>query len=747
MPENAWLNMRSPILEQAVKWRTRLFGIYVEGVEVTQALQWRGAAEHLTDPADRGPDNGLPLVADKPAMVRVYVQAIRADVTGIVGTVTLQRRRWGVWTDAETPAQQAPSSITARFAPPYAAERGSRWRSLNFLIAGSLMRGRMRLKVHVERTGDPGLSADTEIEISASLRQTLRLRGIPVRYWGPDASGDQVRLAEPSLADFQAEAAWTCNAWPVSPTPDITLAGTFTWSNPLTGNINAGACPQSWNDLLFWLGIARMLDGNLTDRLYYALLPAGIPVGNAGGCGGGGAGVGAGFVGGGGGVTMAHELGHVLGFGHAPCGLATGDMGDPSYPAYEPYDTTANRRASIGEYGFDVTTGSVLSPAVATDFMSYCPTDWVSLHHHTRLVPNERLAPTWLPAPRDTLPALHEEVPVRWPPDPPEPPWVGHALDGVRPGEREGIIIVSGRLRDGEVEIRHVLRVEAVPVAAGRRVAELRAELVTRDGEVLARGAVHRLTLHASGGCGCGGSGHEGDDEPADALLQAILPDPGARGDTREAALRIVRGGEEVWRRDAPDRPPSVEDVDARLDGDDLHVRWRTEAPREEDLERFVRWSADDGRTWQLLAAGLTGDEAVVGAGALTAGEVLIQALVTDGFHTVAGEPARVAIPRRAPQVAILWPARGAAVRAGHPVRLWGMATASDGRTLDGDELSWELDGERVGPGGDLWAGLGGWEGEHVATLRAREGDLTAEASVVFEATGSGRRPYRRSGG
>src|SRR5262245_13190387 len=36
-----------------------LFGPYISGLEVTQSLQYREAATHLTDPADRGPNNSI----------------------------------------------------------------------------------------------------------------------------------------------------------------------------------------------------------------------------------------------------------------------------------------------------------------------------------------------------------------------------------------------------------------------------------------------------------------------------------------------------------------------------------------------------------------------------------------------------------------------------------------------------------------------------------------------------------------
>ena len=36
-----------------------LLALRIDGIEVTQGIQWYSAAEHLTDPADRGPDNGV----------------------------------------------------------------------------------------------------------------------------------------------------------------------------------------------------------------------------------------------------------------------------------------------------------------------------------------------------------------------------------------------------------------------------------------------------------------------------------------------------------------------------------------------------------------------------------------------------------------------------------------------------------------------------------------------------------------
>lgn len=703
----------------------------IAAVEVTQAIQYSRAAEHLTDPADRGPDNSLTLVADKPACVRVCVQGTFFDVPDVGATVVVQRRKRGLWVDNGTLTQLAPSSVTAWRDAPYSSERGVLQSTLNFLVPGDVMRGELRFKVHVGQHGEGALGADKTVVVHATLRQTLRLRGVPVRYWGPDAAGNQVQLAAPTLADFVAECGWTCNAWPVSPRPDVSLAGTFTWSNPLTGNMANGSCPTSWSDLLFWLRLARVLDGDRPNSFYYALLPNGVPIGDTGGCGNPG-GVGAGFVGGNGGTTIAHELGHVLGFDHVFGNLpADDDRWDRSYPAYEPYDTPSARNGTIGEYGFDVTTWTVMSPAWATDFMGYGSNPWMSPHHHRLMIENARLNPEWVPLPADALPPM-TEVPREWtplPPNPPDPPW--GRVQHVRPLERQELVLVAGRQVDGRLEMSHVLQVHAFVGVEGLILAGTSVELLDAEGRVIARAPVYQLPTTACGGadgCGCGGA------EPRETLLHAKVPAPAGDDAGRVTAVRVVRDGDEVWRREAPGHPPRVSELEVAADGDRLRARWTTQVSDDAvRLDRFVRWSGDDGRTWHLLALGVDQDELDVPTEGMTPGEAIVQVLVTDGFSTTASDGVRVEVPARPPTVSVMWPRTGAVVAAGMPLRLWGSATAADGRPLDGDSVTWLVDGERVAIGADQWVALDLAEGEHRATLRAEDGRNASEVEVVFE--------------
>src|SRR3712207_6198996 len=106
----------------------KLFGLRIDGVEVTQAIQYYHAADHLTDAADVRPDNAARLVAAKPAWVRVYVRSgLVSRIDGVTGTVELQRRANDLlWLTADILSPGFPSAVTARrdFAS-YDGERGN----------------------------------------------------------------------------------------------------------------------------------------------------------------------------------------------------------------------------------------------------------------------------------------------------------------------------------------------------------------------------------------------------------------------------------------------------------------------------------------------------------------------------------------------------------------------------------------------------------------------------------------------
>ncbi|MES2649011.1 MAG: hypothetical protein V4717_19185 [Bacteroidota bacterium] len=702
----------------------------ISGVEVSQAIQYWHSDEHLTDSSDQAPDNSVKFVVDKPAYVRVYVSSGLVQIDNVRGSITIQKRRYGVWVDTVPLGQQWPFSITALPDPNYTSQRGSLSRSLNFIIPSSLMRGSMRLKVHVEVPGEKRYTADTTVDIDVYLKQTLHLRGIPVRYLGPDAAGNQVNILAPTLADFQRTLATTLLMFPVSQTPEISLAGIFTFSEPLTGAIANGACPTSWNHLLFWLGIAKAVDGNKSNMVYYGLLPAGIRVGNAAGCGGGG-GTAAGFVDDG--ITMAHEIGHYFNFPHAPGCLPPDDLTfDVNYPAYEPYNTGANGMASIGEYGIDPTTGTIYSPNSSRNFMSYCASRWISLYHYQALMEHQLLHPEIIAGNRDELPPVVSEKfrdPRRIPD--PTPPWEGTRIFDQQEAELQRYFVVTGFIEHESIEVRSVLKIETRQNNSGRRMEGYTAELLDAHDQVITRTALVNLVSHA---CGCGSAGH-GSHEPS-GVIQAIIPASDAA-----KTLRIRRHNEEVWTRRAPEQPVMIENVTAWVEENELLITWQVSASDQYAIERVVRCSSNNGKDWQTLAVNLPEDRAVVPVTNLAAGITLIEVIVSDGFNSATGST-DLDITHGEPVVTILWPAEGSTIRTDLVARCWGTASNAKREIIPGNSLCWELDGRPVGEGTECWIDLPEWEGEHRLTLKLCGCDQQAETSVIFMATCSGQRPY-----
>lgn len=82
-------------------------------------------------------------------------------------------------------------------------------------------------------------------------------------------------------------------------------------------------------------------------------------------------GSGVGFTGDGSANTLAHELGHMHGRRHAPCGPV--QNADPSYPY---------RGGRTGVWGWDSRQSVLYAPDLTADFMGYCGVEWISDHNY-----------------------------------------------------------------------------------------------------------------------------------------------------------------------------------------------------------------------------------------------------------------------------------------------------------------------------------------------------------------------------
>jgi hypothetical protein len=705
----------------------RLFRLHIDGVEVTQAIQYRAAARHLTDPADRGADNAVPLIAGKPAWVRVYVRSglFSGDVPGVTGFVEVRRRRFGLtYESLGALAPQPPGAVTAHVDPQYAVERGTLSSTLNFILPADQMCGHLLLHVRVRAPGRLGDTRDVLLEVT--LRQTLHLRGIMVGYDGPSSlapGAPNLTLAAPSVADLQTTSGWSLLTLPVQSAATYASGGTMTLNQPLTDPPTcAGCCSANWVALNGQVAAQATLDGNVPGVIYYGLLAAGIPMGPIIGCEA--QGVSAGRAGDG--ITMAHEIGHHCGLPHAPCGFAVNP--DLSYPAYEPYDPPGVPTASIGEYGLDISNGNVLSPTTFKDMMSYCAPRWISLRNYGRLVNNSVLDPVRvcvdLPWWRDIVLAEPQLVPDRWLPDPPPDPLRPRPVVDPQP-----LISLIGFLRsERELEVTSVMRLETRAALRGTATG-LVAELRDARGAILSRGPVRELTAQA---CGCGEVvGHCGADAGRyPRLVQAFLADAGTG-----ARLVVRRGEQELWSRRAPASPPRVTRFAAGIEGDRLVLTWGVECEPEEP-EVWAQWSAGD-TPWRALATGLSGGRADLHPSHLPPGAVALRLLAGDGFHTVVSEQVMVEVDQRPPAVSILSPGDGQTLIAGRPMRLLGAVTAAGDDGEDPRIVRWVLDGRPVAESLDAFVTAPA-AGAHHLELQVSAPGPPAEATGGFVTVAEG---------
>ncbi len=724
--------LRDRILDNAAKLDLFRYTFYISGIEVTQAVQYFDADQHLTDSADRGPDNSIRAVANKPAWARVYLASIFGSI-GVSGTLEVQRRQDGFrWTTVATlsPSPPVPAAIPAFTEVNYATTRGTLGATLNFIIPADQMIGTLRLIARVQSAGN---GANYQTVVTATLRQTLRLAGVMISYDGPASSAPNapnLTLAAPILADLQAMSGTALTLFPVTSTADFRSAGSIVLTIPLQDtSFPTSGCGTNWDALHGRVANARTADGNQPGWIYYGLLPAGVPMGPVDGCGGGGVAVGPINQPG----ILAHEAGHACGLQHAPAGDAPNP--DPNYPAYEPYDSVGSRMASTGEYGLNINNGNIAGPQTFRDFMAYGAPTWISLYHCRRLLQNARLNPVTVGEDSPWWKDLVWEEYRKWPwiplPDPP-PFDFDLELPMFPPQKPENVISLIVHIERNRVgEVMHVARTQMYTELEGTTPTEFTANLRSEDGKVLAAAPLRRLATAASG-CSCSGAREP---DRSSYLAQALIPDvaPGA-------ALDITDGETIAWERRAPSKPCRIKKFEAKLDRKGgLRLTWDSSR---DVVESWIRWSSDDEH-WQSLATALTGGQARIDPDQLPEGKVMLHVVAHDGYYSTTSKAIAITLPRRGPSVAILHPVDGHDYSEGQTLRLWGSIAGAGGREVSPKRFVWFAGKKEIAQGLDTWVTLD--PGRHKLTLRVEGSFGTIEVASTITVTS--RRNADRSGG
>lgn len=384
--------------------------------------------------------------------------------------------------------------------------------------------------------------------------------------------------------------------------------------------------------------------------------------------------------------TAAHEVGHELGLGHAPCQVAAG--------ATWPY---GQNDATIQEYGLDVISLTLVSHT-APDFMSYCgerfsrgagpERSWISPYHYMSLFGAEFLRP-------------HQQVARQMPP--------------------QDLLLVSGLVYlDGHVEFFPFYHVQTTPSVPSGGSGGYCLEFQGGAGESLANYCFDLPFVEA----------HLGEPTNIEHFVWALPYPVGTNHLTLKQGTRIL-GQVQVSAH-----VPSIAIISPTRNqswSGTQTITWTASDADNDPLSFRVFYSPDDGQSWIPLSGDLTESRYSVETDWFAGSDdARIRVIASDGINTGIAEVESLHVARKGPRVSIVAPEDSFRVRPGRPLVLWSHAYDLEDGTLPDTALSWSS---------DLQGGLGTGSqlvvadllpGQHQITLSGRDSDgNVAEATVT----------------
>ncbi len=304
-----------------------------------------GPALYLTQAA-QSLDYPVPLIAGEDALLRVFLMNEDdqySSMPPVRATFYLNNTTVHV---EDVPEEPIP--------PPETADEGSLSSSINAFVPGAVIQPGLEMVVEIEPDGVASSHSNMPVRVPPTGRMPVDVRDVPPLdltlvplLWVEDP--DRSILSEIEGLTPDDDLFWPLrNLLPVGDLDISMRDAVFTSVDPVWENYPA---------VLSEIRAIHILDG---DRGHYmGVLRSG-----------GGAAVTGGrtFLSGLDGFTVAHELGHNLGLGHAPCG----DLSLFSIDANFPYADGA-----IGVWGYDARSELPVSPDTK-DLMSYCRPQWIS---------------------------------------------------------------------------------------------------------------------------------------------------------------------------------------------------------------------------------------------------------------------------------------------------------------------------------------------------------------------------------
>jgi hypothetical protein len=666
----------------------------VVNMEVTQGIQ-------CFDPGvgDAGcADNSVPLVANRPTIVRVYVTAGMLGEGGlghwIEGvTARLYVRREG---DEEPGTPVWPANGPISWNSPHRGEtfdqkRQSADGTVNFLLPPEWTTGSVILQAQVspdwacgpyESEENRANNWGEEITIEFQERNGLQIAYIPIHYTPPDECGWEGDDLPSDAIHLASE--WMGKIYPLATGPDYeSWPGPLEWSQCLAGDEALDNMPGLIEDLNFlwaanvlvwwfqggeappdqlvgWLPnthdwYAGRADSQDSGGLGHVAVLVDIPEQRE--------------------STLAHELGHNI-------------MGIGSHP---------DRDTTIQEYGFDVAAMEVKDDGLY-DLMTQgwrTQERWISPSAFRILFDNNLRPPASAMAAHPSSSSLENS---------------------------DEMVLISGRVYiDNRVELKPFYRVPAAGSLPGLPAGtNYCLEFLDDQGQ----------QLHLR----CFDLSFESVDGPTNQASFLLLePYP-----LTTARIRLIYEQTVLDEREVSPNVPQVTVLtpngDEQWDGVQT-ITWQASDADGDPLTNSVFYSPDDGQSWRLVATGLTEpsyhwDTSQVGGGQ----KARLMIIVTDGINTASDDSDgsfRIALKK--PVARIASPADRATFQRPEAVLLLGRGFDPEDGELRGEALVWSSD--RDGPLGSgnhvVTPELS--RGRHVITLTATDSDgTTSTASVTI---------------
>jgi len=613
----------------------------IHGVEFTQGIQYFDISGQGSG---AGADNGIPLIAERALVLRVYPDARFGTPDPVALPLPV---RVGGYVRVDRALDDGgfqpikmitPMNGTIAARPLQAIDRGNPNHSLNFRLDAVDCEGTVRFTVAIFPAGPlvPGAPAGTATGIFSSVEAFAQFQPAPVfraRFVPVHFTGNGMDIPPPS-----ALAAVSCLQYMLSTFPIGRLELGDCTPIDFGGNLDAPAavgCSSGWDDLLMVLD--SMQAATSDPAIFIATIAPQVPTGEVAGCGRHG--VAAAVVDPldyGTAINMAQEVGHAFDRKHSPFGgIQPIDLNFPHYGGY-PW-------GSIGEFGFDTRTAQVYSPIDVIDFMGHCSSffdcgRWVS--------PYTYLGIRGAMVCRFGLPAADRLGPAT--------------------GELGGETLFLGfRLyRDNTAEVRPSFHLRGARQLTNRvDNSEVSVELHDTDGAVLVARRCHPLSPHQ---------------QQADEYVEFFEPLPWW---PQAAAIVVLRGAEPVASIAIEATAPEVviDPVPSELGKDaTATMTWTTRHP-ERPVICLLRYSNDAGRTWRALAANLTETRYRLDASVLPGGsQCLIEVVASAGVRTTVARTPSFSVPVKPRRAHIVSPASEAKLSAGQPLVLQGSGYSPD---------------------------------------------------------------------